>query len=213
MVGNSRWTKWWWLRMDQIADWSADERRAFVAFTLTWIGKATLFASLGWGILLGLQVLSPGSSLLFSWLVALSGSLFGLRALTTQLFRDTVMTGDDAAATRLGGRVYLPTNESWIGSSWFLDKSIGITEAQREAQRRMALIFLVILLLTFLPSTYLLMAFGASEGLALLIVLLTILPADLYAARRVSIFVWPDLIKKADDDAIARENEINPPRT
>jgi hypothetical protein len=198
---------------DQIADWSGDERRAFVAFMLTWIGKATLFASLGWGILLGLQVLSPGSSLLFSWLVALSGSLFGLRALTTQLFRETVMNGDDAAANRLGGRVYLPTNESWIGSSWFLDKSIGITEAQHEAQRRMALIFLVILLLTFLPSTYLLMAFGASEGPALLVVLLTILPADLYAARRVSILFWPDLIKKADDDAIARENEINPPRT
>jgi hypothetical protein len=198
-AGNNRWTKWWWLRIDQIAHWSADERRASVTFLLTWIVTATLAALWGWGVLSLLHVLNSEAALLFSFFVALSGTLFGLRWLTTLLFGDTVMDGDDAAAARLGGRVHLPTNEPLIrGSWWFLDKRIGLTEAQRTAQRRMMVVFLVVLLLTFLPAVYLLIDFGASEGLALLIVLLTVLPTELYAARRISIWCWPDLIKKAE---------------
>jgi hypothetical protein len=121
------------------------------------------------------------------------------------------MDGDDAAADRLGGRVYLPISEPSVG--WFFDRSTGKTEAQRVAQRRMAVIFIPILLVTFLPSVYLLMNLGMSEGLALLIVLLTILPADLYAVRRIAIWWWPDLVRQADKDTISRENGINPPRT
>ena len=201
------WTRWWWLRMDQMGAWSGDERLAFVTFVLTWVGISTLFASYGWSILLGLKVLGPTTSLLFSWFVSLSGCLFCTRVQTTQLFRDIVVNGDDAAATRLRGRVYLPTNNAW----WFLDRRLRGTKAQLEARQRIGLIFIVILLLTFLPSVYLLMHFGASEGLALLIVLFTMLPSDLYAAHGIAI--WPELVRQADKDAIAKENEINPPRT
>jgi hypothetical protein len=206
-------TKWWWLRFDQIAHWSARERRAFLAFLLVFVGKATLFASVGWGLLFKLNVLEPGPRLLFSWLVALSGSLFGLRGLTTQLFRDVVMAGDDAAAGRLGGRVYLPTDKSSIaGMWWFLDKTPWRTKAQLSAQRRMVPIFLVLLFLTFLPALYFLKNLGASEGVAILIVLLTVVPIDLYVTRRTAIRFWPDLIQQADADAISRPDEDEPPR-
>jgi hypothetical protein len=211
---NNRWTKWWWLRIDQIASWSRRERRAAVAFVLTWLVTASLSAVWGWALLVGLHVLDHESRLLFSFLVALSGILFGLRTLTTVLFRDIVMSGDDAAAGRLGGRVYLPTNEAWIkGTWWFLDKSIGLTETQRSAQRRTLTIFIVILLLTFLPSLHLLTALGASEGETLLIGSLTVLPAELYIARRIAKWCWPDLIEKADKHAVTDWNKDIPPRS
>jgi hypothetical protein len=205
--GTNQWTKWWWLRLDQIVDWSADEWRAFAAFMFIWTSEAAVFALIAW------IKLRPAPWLV-GFFIVLPLTFFGLRGITTGFFRNTITRGDDAAAARLSGRVSLPTNESWIRATWWIDtRNTSGTEAQKGARRWMMGISCLVLLFAFLMLDLILKAFGVSDRPAAIISLTTMLIPAFYAGRRISVLSRPELIEKADEDAIAQENRVVPPRT
>ncbi len=210
------WTKWWWLRADHVRAWSADERRAFVVLLLTWIVTATPFSLVVWSVLLRLVSMSSVTSLTASLLVALAIGFPGLRGLASSIFPEIIASGDDAAAARLGGKVYLPTDERWVRGLWWLDPSAGVSDwsaEQVKVRQRIFGIGLFIFLSCFLSVASLLMACGMSERIAAIVSFVTTMPAALYAARQITKTNWPDLIRKADDDAVKLANKAVPPRT
>jgi hypothetical protein len=101
----NKWTKWWWVRLYQIPSWSSDERRAFWAFVVTFFIAALI---LTYPVLLFFNNVleqDPKKNLLI-WLILMwPVTLPGLRGLTSNIFPDSVIRGDDAAAVRLSGRV------------------------------------------------------------------------------------------------------------
>ncbi len=211
--GSNSWTKWWWLRVDQMTGWSGDEWKAFAAFMFIWLAQAIFYAILGLRVVLKTLPFSLASGLLVSFLVAALLSFIGLRSMTATFFGKTVIKGDDAAAARLGGRVHLPTNESWIKATWWIDTRPYGRGTRVNAERRMMLVSCLVFIPFFLLLARLLMDDGISERIAALIGLIVVAPIALYAGRRISIQFWPDLIKQADEQAIAMENKLVPPRT
>ena len=204
----NNYSKWWWLRLDQMVNWSADEWRAFAAFVITWTLMVAMLALLA-------RLKLQSAPWLGGFLLILPLSFTGLRDIAAGLFSKTITKGDDAAAARLGGRVYLPTNGSWVRATWWIDThaySSG-TEAQKRARRRMLGISFLILIPAFISFALLLERFGVGERLAAVVSLTaTIIPA-FYAGRRICVMSWPMLIDEADNDAIAAENDLVPPRT
>jgi hypothetical protein len=210
------WTKWWWLRFGQVGAWSGDERRAFGFFILTWGMAVAISAYPALILFTKLLGLSPKGSVIVWLIIAWPINLPGLRGLTSTLFPRTVIRGDDAAARRLGGRVFLPTNEFWIRNLWWIDVSLakGIwSDEQMKVRGRTFLVSLCIFVPAFLIVASQLMSFGISERVSALIAFALIVPCALYAGRRFLILRWPDLVKKADDDAVAIVNRSIPPRT
>ena len=154
---------------------------------------------------------------LIVWLiVAWPLNLPGLRGLASTLFPRAVVGGDNAAAERLGGCVYLPTNEFWIRGFWWIDalpiKGSWSTE-QMQVRERALLIALCIFVPTLLVIACEMMSRGVSERSSALFAFLLAAPTALYSARRISVARWPALVKKADDDAVRLANKSVPPRT
>lgn len=211
-----RWTKWWWLRFDQVGAWSGDERRALGFFILTWgmaVAISAYPALIFFNKVLGL---SRKGSVIVWLIVAWPINLPGLRSLTSTLFPRTVIRGDDAAARRLGSRVFLATNEFWIRNFWWIDVSLAKgtwSDEQNTVRGRTLSVSLCIFVPVFLIVAGQLMSFGMSERISALIAFVLIMPCALYTGRRFSILRWPDLVKKADDDAVAIVNRSIPPRT
>jgi hypothetical protein len=204
-----RWTKWWWLHLDQMETWSATEFQAFGAFVLIWIAKTVLYAWLVLITLHSLEWVNTATSVFFSILLALPASIPGLRGLTTTFFRNAVIKGDDAAANRLGGQVNLPANEFWTRGFWWIDFfPIGGSETQAKARQRMLVITAIIFIPSFVPLAHILMSYGASEHLAALISLIATMPAAFYAARRIAILFWPELIQSGDEAVTKANNSV-----
>ena len=210
------WTRWWWLRFDQAGQWSAIERRAVHRFLLTWAFAAMVTGLPAWLFLNDYLQLGTKRSLIVWLIVAWPLNLPGLRGLASTLFPRAVVGGDNAAAERLGGCVYLPTNEFWIRGFWWIDalpiKGSWSTE-QMQVRERALLIALCIFVPTLLVIACEMMSRGVSERSSALFAFLLAAPTALYSARRISVARWPALVKKADDDAVRLANKSVPPRT
>lgn len=154
---------------------------------------------------------------LMVWLVvAWPINIPGLRGLTSTFFPSAVIHGDDAAAARLGGRVYLPTNEFWIRGFWWVDATPirgAWSDEQMKVRERIFAIALCIFVPAFLMLARALTVNGLSMRMSALIAFVLTMPCALYAGRRISIRRWPDLVGKADDDAVKLDNRSVPPRT
>jgi hypothetical protein len=112
------WTKWWWLRVDQLGQWSVEERRAVGLVALTWFVASVVWSYPVLYFLNRVFRLDFETSLVVSLVFALLTNIPALRGLVTTLFPRAIRLGDDAAALRLGGQVYLPKNEFWIRGFW-----------------------------------------------------------------------------------------------
>jgi hypothetical protein len=88
----------------------------------------------------------------------------------------------------------------------------GWSDEQMKVRLRIFLIAFIIFLPVFLVAAVLLMASGASELVAALIGTAVILPLALYASRRIAMCRWPELVQKADDDAVKLDDRSIPPR-
>jgi hypothetical protein len=197
-LGSRIWSKWWWLRIDQIGAWSADERRAFGVFLLAWVVTALPFAIFGWVGLLRLTPINSAGASLISIFVALLANFPGVRRLASSQFPEIIIKGDDASAARMGGQVYLPSNERWIRGSWWLN-SIGLVSDWSPEQKTVRARIYGIALFVFTPSfawlASLLTPYFASKGLAAAISLLVTAPSALLLAHSIAKSQWPDLVK------------------
>jgi hypothetical protein len=208
----NNYTRWWWLRLDQMISWSADEWKAFAALIVTCLAQAAVYAIMGLRVTIRIAP-SFEASVLLAAFVALAFSFIGLRSMTAIFFKNTIVKGDDAAASRMKGTVFLPTNETWIKATWWINYyPIGGTTAQVEARRRMLPLSLLFFLLGFCAVSGVLMIFGVSERTAALVAFVTTVFPAFYSGRCISVINWPDLIKRGDEDAIAQENRSVPPR-
>lgn len=213
--GQRGWTRWWWLRVDQVGEWSRIELRAALYFFLTWTFAVIATGVPAWFFLNDYLRLGPQRSLVVWLIVAWPLNLPGLRGLASTLFPQAVISGDDAAAERLGGRVYLPTNEFWIRNFWWIDAlpiAGSWTDNQMRVRERTLLIAFCVFVPTLLAVAGGMMSQGISERSSALFAFLLAAPVALYSARRVSIARWPELVRKADDDAVRLANGSVPPR-
>jgi hypothetical protein len=209
------WTKWWWTRVDQIGQWSADERRAVALIALTWCVASVICSYPALYFLVRVVHLRFGTSLLISFAFALVTNIPAHRGLATTLFPRTIRSGDDAAALRLGGRVYLPTSEFWIRGFWWIDTTTARGDWSNEQMKvRLRILFISFLIFVpvFLAEAALMMAWGASELVAALVGTAVNLPLACYTGRRIAVRLWPELVQKADDDAVRSANRSIPPR-
>jgi hypothetical protein len=209
------WTKWWWLRLDQLSSWSIEEWRAFLAFAVTFVTAALILSYPTLLVLNNVLELNRNKSLPICLILVCLFTLPALRGLTSSVFPRLVIKGDDAAAARLGGRVYLPTDEFWIRQFWWIDLSLAEGKWSVEQTKVRARIFLIAFC-TFVPVFGILalqlISGGISERIAALIALVVTMPPSLYVGRKICISRWPALVQKADDDAVERTKSSIPPR-
>jgi hypothetical protein len=89
---------------------------------------------------------------------------------------------------------------------WWLDLETGTKWSPYEQRARMAIyglfipIFLVIYGIEMLAANCL----GIDDRVSALIGLFSAVPAGLYTSRRLSVRLWPDLMRKADENAAVR---------
>ena len=215
-LSGGRWTKWWWLRLDQAGAWSKSERRAVLRFLLTWMFCVILISIPALPFLIKFLALGPTPSLVVWFFFGWPLSLPSVRRLTSAFFPRAVMLGDDAAAERLGGRVHLPSNEFWIRGFWWID-AVPIKGNWSDEQIKVRARTLAIALCIFLPTFFVLADWMASRGvrvrIAALVAFVLAASVALYSARRISVALWRDLVRKADDDAVRLADLSVPPRT
>jgi hypothetical protein len=209
------WTKWWWLRLDQLLNWSIEERRAFLAFAGTFVTAALVLSYPTLLVLNNVLELNRNKSLLICFILVFLFTLPALRGLTSSVFPGLVVKGDDAAAARLGGRVHLPTNEVWIRRFWWIDLSLAEGKWSVEQTKVRARIFLIAFC-AFVPVfgvlALQLVSGGIGEPVAALIALVVTMPPSLYVGRKICISRWPALVQKADDDAVELTKNSIPSR-
>ncbi len=213
--GQNGWTRWWWLRVDQAGQWSAIERRAVHRFLLTWTFTVIVTGLPAWPFLHEFLGFSAPTSLILWLTLAWPLNLPTIRGLTSTFFPGAVICGDDLAAERLGGRVDLPTNEFWIRNFWWID-ALPIkgswSDEQMKIRERALVIAALIFVLGLLIIAREMMAHGFNERTSAFVAFLSIAPIALYAARRICMARWPELVNKADDDAVRLANKSVPPR-
>jgi hypothetical protein len=209
------WTKWWWLRIDQLMNWSIDEKHAFLAFVATFVTAALIVSYPVFLFLNNFLDLPREASRLICLILVWPIVLPSLRGLTSSVFPHIVIKGDDAAAARLGGRVFLPLNEFWIRGFWWIDLSLAsgkFSDEQTKVRARIFCIAFVVFVPVFSLLALQLIGSGISERAAALIAFVVAAPLATYAGRRMCISRWPDLAQKADDDAVERMKNSIPPR-
>jgi hypothetical protein len=206
-----RWSRWWWLQIYSIPTWSADERRAAGAFAVAFLATFLLM-----GLAFGYFILR----LQFTLNVALIGSAaFSLffaaryvRGMASDFFPDTITKGDEAAAKRVGGKVSLPEQSPGL---WWTDYGPGADykRSGEETFTRNA-IFLIALPLScpgliYLPP--LLMSwFHVTKRTSILAAVFIMVPLSFFIGRRLTAWMWPDVVRRADENALARVNHREP---
>jgi hypothetical protein len=207
------WTKWWWTKVHQSANWCSEERRAVGTFGLVFFGVFLLIGSSGFELAdavgLGIQV-----KIAVSISVGLLFAILNTRGITTEIFPKVVRGGDDAAAERLGGKVVLPPEGSFVRRLWWIGWGNNSDWTDEEKWTRNAIngFAAVLLLLPLLFEFHVLTNFGLNrKAMALLFVLVQI-PLTFYVSRQFCVWFWPDYVKRADDAAVKRSNRNILPR-
>lgn len=207
----NQWSKWWWLRVSSIPDWSADELRAAATFCATCL-VACLFLSILFAACLSSLRLGFGLTFSVSAGIALMTTLPVLRDLTTDLFPNAIRKGDQAAAGKVGGEVFLSDEKQ--PTLWWCDYHPGASHKISWEEQNIKIAIFLIAILIYLPcmyylSPYLMGRFGLTESTSLLATM-PMLPVSLAIGRKLSIRIWPDIAKRAEQNAIARYNPPKP---
>ncbi|MGJ4945663.1 hypothetical protein ACQR1W_34240 [Bradyrhizobium sp. HKCCYLS1011] len=208
----NQWSKWWWLRVSSIPHWSSDERRAAATFCVTCL-VACLFLSVVFAGCISPLRFSFDLTLSVSFGIALLATVPNLRGLTTALFPNTIQKGDQAAADRVGGEVFLP-DEKIKPTLWWCDYHPGASHNISWEEQHIKIAIFLIAILIFFPCIlylprYLMERFGLTQSSSLVAIILAILPLSLIVARKLSIRIWPDIARRAEENAVAR---CNPPK-
>jgi hypothetical protein len=210
---SSQWSKWWWLRLHQGAAWSAEERSAAGAFGLAFLGVLLLIGLCGfrlvWGVGFSIQT-SLVASILLGFLLA----ILNARGIASEVAPNIVTRGDDAAARRLGGSVVLPPEEFFIRKLWWLDWRYTHRWSDEEQWTRNAICGLasVLFIVPVALELRILADHGFSKRDAALTLVFIQLPLTFYLSRLICVWLWPDYVKRADDNAVRRSNRNILPR-
>jgi hypothetical protein len=205
-----RWSKWWWLQVYSIPTWSADESRAAGVLGVTFLATF-LFMGLVLGFFISrlefaLYVTLTASIAISLWIVIPS-----VRGIASELFTDTIRKGDDAAAKRLGGTVGSPDETPGL---WWIYYGAGTNKISREEQFTKAAIFFIAMPI-FCPAAlyfppHLVVWFDVSKRTSILAIMVAMLPLSFFIGRKLSAWMWPDVVRKADQNAFARFNHRKP---
>jgi hypothetical protein len=206
-----RWSKWWWLQIYSIPTWSADERRAAGAFGVTFLATflfmGLVFCYFIWRLQFTLNVALIGSAA-----ISLFFATRYVRGMASDFFPDTVRKGDQAAAKRVGGTVILPDESPGL---WWTDYGPGANykRSHEETFTRNA-IFLIALPLLYPAILYLppllMVWFDVSKRTSILATMVTMLPLSFFIGRKLTVWMWPDVVRRADENAFARFNHRKP---
>jgi hypothetical protein len=207
------WTKWWWTKVYQSANWCSKEFRAVGAFGLVFCGVFLLIGSSGFELAeavgFGIQV-----KIIASISVGLLFAILNTRGIASEIFPVVVREGDDAAAERLGGTVALRPGESFVRRLWWIGWGNNSDWTDEEKWTRNAIngFAAALLLLPLLFEFRVLTNFGLSRRAMALLFVLVQLPLTFYVSRQFCVWLWPDYVKRADDAAVKRSNRNILPR-
>jgi hypothetical protein len=202
---STRWSKWWWLRFYLIPTWSADERRAAGVFCGTFL---TTFLCAGplFTFYISRLKFDLNVTLTASVAISLWATIPSVRGMTTYFFPVTVKRGDEAAAKRLGGTAVVPAQSPGL---WWIDFHASRNFSRGE--RFTKLVIFLIAMLIFCPSAlyfppHLMDWFDVSKRTSILATMVTMLPLSFFIGRKLSTWIWPDVVRRADENAFARFN-------
>jgi hypothetical protein len=205
-------TKWWWLRIDQISNWSAEEGRGARAIGLTFVGVSILSFFCCFALLLRFDV---GATLrvIVSLVIALVLTLAYARQIAGDLFPALVQAGDAAAAHRLGGWELGMSDPLPFLSIWWLDYKFthGWSTEERWTRNAILAIAAVLFLAPFSFELRFLENLGVSKNTSAVILVLIVLPLTLCLSRLICVLMWPDYVRRADDLARQRQNNRKSP--
>jgi hypothetical protein len=201
-----RWTKWWWLRLESVSAWSADQRRAASAvygtLLVCFLFAASVFAFYISRLKFDLNV---------TLIAAIAASLFAVvpnvRGITSAIFPGIIKNGDEAAANRVGDVLVLPGESPGL---WWINYGAGTNMISSEEQFVRVAIFIVAMLI-FVPSAlylprHMMIWFELSKRTSILSTLATTLPLSYFIGRKLIVQFWPEVARTADEKASARFN-------
>jgi len=202
---SARWSKWWWLQIYLIPAWSADERRAAVAFVVTLLA-AFLFMASFLTFYIAMLKFELYVTLTAAIAISLLATIPNCRGMASELFPNTIKKGDEAAAERVGCKVLLPDESPGL---WWIDYRSTYGRSPEEIFTRNA-IFCIALptcfpLLIFFPR-HLMDWFDVGKRTSILATLVAIVPLGFFIGRKLTAWMWPDVVRKADENAFARFN-------
>jgi hypothetical protein len=213
-IERNTWTKWWWLRVDQLQSWSVDERRAGRAFVLTFFGLSLLISIALLSLMLGLHF-GSGLSVGISILVSLVLAPLYVRGVAGDMLSTIVRAGDVAAAKRMGGWVpEFPDDSVFLTellTPWWLEYkyTYGWSPEERWTRNAIFVIASVLFLVSFSLVFNFLQSLGLSKTSSGLIHILIVLPLTLFLARRFCVWMWPEYVRRADALNRGRRNKKN----
>ena len=99
-----------------------------------------------------------------------------------------------------GGAAKLLMSAWWLNFFWTPKWS----NEETSIRGRIWALAVVVFLLAYIPEMVILDAVGIDRHISAIIGLFTCCPLALIAGRRMSVRLWPDLVKKADENATKR---------
>jgi hypothetical protein len=201
-----RWSKWWWLQIYSIPTWSADERRAAGVFGATFLA-AFLFMGSFLAFYISVLKFELYVTLTASIAISLWVAIANVRGMASEVFPGTIRKGDEAAAKRLGGTVVLPDESPGL---WWINYGAGTNKISPEEKfTRIAIFFIAMPI--FFPAAlffppHLMVWLDVSKRTAILATMVTMLPLSFFIGRKLTACMWPDVVRRADENAFARYN-------
>jgi hypothetical protein len=200
------WTKWWWLRLQSFPIWSTAERRAAGAFYGIFL-VSFLFATSAFAFYLSRLKFDLNVTLTAAIAVSLLAVIPSVRGLASKILPGIIEKGDQAAAERTDSTAFLPEQSPGL---WWINYGAGTGEYSREERFIMLMIFLIAMLV-FCPTALYLPAhlmdwFDVSKRTSILTTMVTMLPLSYFISRRFSTWIWPEVTRRADENAWARFN-------
>jgi len=201
-----RWTKWWWLRLQSVSTWSADERRAAGAVYGTLL-VCFLFAAAGFAFYISRLKFDLNVTLVAAIAASLLAVVPNARGIASAIFPGIIKKGDEAAANRVGDVLVLPGESPGL---WWINYGAGTNIISSEEQFVRVAIFIVAMLI-FVPSAlylprHMMIWFELSKRTSILSTLATTLPLSYFIGRKLIVQFWPEVARTADEKASARFN-------
>jgi len=195
------------------ATWSAEERRAAGAFGLAFLAVFLFIGLCSFNFVWGLAF-SVQTSLVVSILLAFLFGILNARGIASEISPIVIKEGDDAAAKRLGGAVVLPPEEFFIRRLWWLDWRYTHRWSAEEQWTRNAICgFASILFIVPIAfELWVLADLGFGKRASALALVFVQLPLAFYLSRQLCVWLWPDYVKRADDNAVKRSDRNILPR-
>jgi hypothetical protein len=207
---SARWSKWWWLQIYSVPTWSADERRAAGAFGITFLATF-LFMELVLGFFISKLQFALYVTLTASIAISLWMVISSIRGIASEVFPDTIRKGDEAAVKRLGGSVVLSDESPGL---WWINYGAGSSKISPEEKFTRIAIFFIAMPIFFPAAVYfpphLVVWFDVGKRTSILATMVAMLPLSFFIGRKLSAWMWPDVVRKADENAFARFNHRKP---